>query len=376
MMKRVLFSLAFGAVVASAFSQASGNYVPGEVLVKFKEGYFLTEAAANQNIRAMKVETVGTVGVSRVLLPGWMSVSQALNYYRSNPAVEFAEPNGYVRAYVVPNDTSYGSQWALPKISAPTGWDLSIGSSSVIIAIVDTGVSSTHPDLAAKLVPGRSFVSGVTSTNDDNGHGSHCAGIAAAITNNARGVAGVGWNCRIMPVKVLSANGSGTMSGVANGISWAAQNGAKVISLSLGGGSSSTLSAAVNDAWSRGAVVVAAAGNNNSTTMSYPAGYTKAIAVASTTSTDGRSSFSNYGSSWVDVAAPGSSIYSTYKDTGYATLSGTSMSTPHVAGLAGLIWSKYPSSTNSQVRARIESNCDPVGSWVAKGRINVYESLR
>ncbi len=375
MMKRQLAFVALIAVAGSAVAQSAG-YVPGEVLVKFKPGYAMSEFVASRQLNAVKVESVAGIGVSRMLLPAGMSVERAIQFYRSNPAVEFAEPNGIVSAYLVPNDTNYNSQWALPKIAAPSGWNLSTGSTSVIIAIVDTGVSTTHPDLASKLVAGKSFISGVASTNDDNGHGSHCAGIAAAVTNNARGVAGVGWNCRVMPVKVLNGSGSGTMSGVASGITWAAQNGAKVISLSLGGGSSSTLQSAVNSAWSMGAVVVAAAGNSSSQTPSYPAGYTNAIAVGSTTSTDARSSFSNYGSSWVDVAAPGSSIYSTYKGTQYATMSGTSMATPHVAGLAGLIWSKYPGTTNTQVRARIENGCDSVGAWVAKGRINVLKALQ
>lgn len=364
------------ATVAAA--QASTEFVEGEVLVKFKGGAQMAAPIDHARIGARPVETINRLNVQRVALPKTVNVSQALAHYRSLPNVEFAEPNYIARHFqVTPNDPSYGSQWGLPKISAPAGWAVTTGSPGVTIAIVDTGVDKNHSDLVGKLVAGYDFVNNDADADDDNGHGTHCAGIAAALTNNGVGVAGVDWNARIMPVKVLNASGSGSYTGIANGIIWAADNGAKVISMSLGGSAgSATLESAVNYAAGKGVVIVAAAGNSNTTAASYPAFYSACIAVGSTTSTDARSSFSNYGASWVDVAAPGSSIYSTYDGNTYATLSGTSMATPHVAGLAGLVWAKQGvAATSATVRSAIEQNCDNVGTWVAFGRINVARAL-
>lgn len=328
-------------------------------------------------IGARSVETLRNLQVQRVRVPASMSTQKALDYYRSLPNVEYAEPNYIAKAFQVnPNDTSYSSQYALQKISAPQGWTVTTGSASVVIAIVDTGVDMAHQDLAGKIVPGYDFVNNDNNADDDNGHGTHCAGIAAAVTNNARGVAGVDWNARIMPVKVLSASGSGSFAAIANGITWAVDNGADVISLSLGGSSgSTTLQSAVDYAWSRNVVVVAAAGNSNTSAASYPAFYTNCIAVGSTDQNDARSSFSNFGS-WVDVAAPGSSILSTYDGNTYATLSGTSMAAPAVAGLAGLLWAKNGlTASNVSIRNAIESTTDPVGTWVSFGRINAARAL-
>lgn len=365
------------ALAAVGVSLATGTeYVGGEVVVKFKPGATLGAGLANDRIGATVLEEIGQIGVTRIRLPEGMSVGQAVSYYGSLPFVEYAEPNYIAHATLTPNDPSFGSQYGPQKISCPTGWDLTTGSSAVVIAIVDTGIQTNHPDLTGKIVPGYDFVNNDNNPMDDNGHGTHCAGIAAANTNNGIGIAGVGFNCSLMGVKVLSASGSGTYTAIVNGINFAADNGAEVISMSLGGSSgSSSLQAAVDYAWGKGCVITAAAGNSNTSTQFYPAAYANCIAVGSTDQNDARSSFSNYGASWVDVAAPGSSIYSTYPTNSYATLSGTSMACPHVAGLAGLLWSYVGGATNSVVRQRIENNCDNVGSWVAKGRINVYKAL-
>lgn len=376
-MKKLL-NLCFLGLAGAAFCQSpfGPEYVQGEVLVKFKSNMAGKMTPIHSQISAMEVERLPVADIRRVRIPSNMSVTRALQHYRSQPGVEFAEPNYIAHTFVVPNDPSWGSQYGPAKIQCPTGWDVNQGSSSVVIAIIDTGVLTSHPDLSGKLVAGYDFVNGDADANDDNGHGTHCAGIASAATSNGIGIAGVGWNCRIMPVKVLNASGSGTFANIASGINFATTNGAKVISLSLGGSSgSSTLQAAVDNAVANGVTVVAAAGNSNTTAASYPAFYTNAIAVASTDQNDARSSFSNYGT-WVDVAAPGSSIYSTYLNNGYATLSGTSMATPHVAGMAGLLYSHLGSSTSAAtIRARIENTCDPVGSFVVKGRVNVYRAL-
>jgi thermitase len=259
-----------------------------------------------------------------------------------------------------------------------------------VIAVVDTGVQSSHPDLAGKVVAGYDFVNNDSDPSDDQGHGTHCAGIAAAQTNNGTGIAGIaGWNgdssasdavsTKIMPVKVLAADGSGTTSGVADGIIYAADHGAKVINLSLGGGGTITLENAVNYAFSKGCVIVGAAGNSGSSSLSYPGAYPNVLSVASTDSTDTLSNFSNYGS-WVKVAAPGQDIASTYINGGYVYMSGTSMATPLVAGQAALIRSQNPSLSNAQVESLIVGNTDPynpyMGRTIAGGRVNVYRSLQ
>lgn len=296
--------------------------------------------------------------------------------------VEYAEPNHIATISAITNDLSLASQWGMFAIDAAdstglSGWNIATGDAGVRIAILDTGMSTKHPDLVGKIVVSRNFSSSKTIT-DRNGHGSHVAGIAAAATNNARGVAGVGYNTSLMNVKVLGDNGSGFYSWIANGIIWAADNGADVINMSLGGASGSqVLLDAVNYAWNKGVLLVAAAGNGGVSSLSYPAAYEPIIAVAATTKTDTKPSWSNYGS-WVDVAAPGLEIYSTYRGTSYATLSGTSMASPFVAGLAGLIWGQGICTTNTCVRNAIETTADPVagtGIYWTYGRINAYKAL-
>lgn len=369
------------ALASASLSFANGSvqeYVPGEVLVKFKNTSVSPEALrANRLISAEVVQELTEIGVSLIRIPDTLSVENAVKYYQSIPGVEFAEPNGIVHAAFTPNDPFFGSnQWGPQKIQCQPAWDVNQGSSSVIIAIVDTGINMGHTDLSGKIVAGWDYVNNDADASDDNGHGTHCAGIAAAKTNNAVGIAGVGFNCWLMPVKVLNSGGSGTWANVASGISFASTNGAHVISLSLGGsGTSATVQTAVDNAWNNNRLVVAAAGNSGSTSQFYPAAYPNAIAVGSTTTTDARSSFSNYGASWVDVAAPGSQIYSTYGSS-YQNLDGTSMACPHVAGLGGLLWAHLGTATNvSVIRQRIEQNCDNVGTWVAWGRINAYRAL-
>jgi thermitase len=218
--------------------------------------------------------------------------------------------------------------------------------------------------------------------DDVYGHGTHVAGIAAAMTNNGIGVAGLGYSSTIMNVKVLNDDGMGAYSWLASGIIWAVDNGAKIINMSLGGSSSSsTLEDAVNYAWNNGVVVVASAGNSASTAPSYPAYYNNCIAVAATDANDALASFSNYGK-WVDVAAPGMTIDSTWNDGGYGCMSGTSMASPHVAGLAALVFATLSDANgngklNGEVRRRIESTCDNTGvGGIAGGRINAYLAVQ
>jgi thermitase len=375
---RSLRPLAIGvaAVLLVSFLLASGgSSAPGGqalLLVKFAPGQdrHATDAALSA-VGATDLGENADIGVQMVSVPS-EGAGNALGRLKKTPGVEFAEPDATVEAADVPNDPSYPSQWALAKIDAPDAWTTDHGSSSVVVAVVDTGVSLSHPDLASKIVGSVNFSSSATA-DDVNGHGSHVAGIIAAATNNGVGVAGLGWNTDLLDVKALDDSGSGLYSNVINGITWAADHGADVINLSLGGTMDSpALESAVDYAWSKGAVVVAAAGNSASSAPFYPAYYPNAIAVAATTDLDKLASFSDYGD-WVDVAAPGISIYSTVPG-GYQYMSGTSMAAPYVSGLAALLFAE--GLTNDQVRSRIQSTADNIGvAGIGSGRINAYRAV-
>jgi thermitase len=323
---------------------------------------------------------------------------EVIDSLQRDPNVLYAEPNYIAFAFdTVPNDSGYANQWGLPKIDAPAAWDITTASQDVVIAVVDTGIDLDHPDFSCpgKLATGRNFVNPGAPPNDDHGHGTHVAGIAAACTNNATGVAGVAWGARLMPVKVLDSRGSGTYEQVANGITYAADQGADVINLSLGGvDSNSTLSDAVQYAHDRGALVIAAAGNCGSgcwiggqyyyNPLFYPAVYPASLAVAATDSNDSWASFSEH-HSYVDVAAPGVGIYSTLLS-GYGYLDGTSMATPYVSGLAALIRSLNPGIPPDQVRDIIQDTAidleTPPGQggpgkddYTGYGRINAARAL-
>jgi thermitase len=351
-----------------------------QILVKFKPDVSLPEVAEiHRQLGGQVKETIPGIGVQVVTVPKGQAKEKA-KAYSSNARVAYAEPDFVVQALGSPDDPYFGLQYGLTKVQAPQAWDVTTGSPSINIAILDTGVDQDHPDLADKIVSNINFISGAT-VDDVYGHGTHVAGIAAAVTNNGIGVAGLGYSSTIMNVKVLGDGGMGTDGGVALGIIWAADNGAEVISMSLGGvGYSSTLEDAVNYAWSKGVVVVAAAGNNGNTVPFYPAACTNCIAVAATNAIDTKVSGSNYGD-WVDVAAPGVGIYATFKGGGYGYGSGTSMAAPHVAGLAALVFTVVNDTNangrvNDEVRARIEATCDDIGvTGIGAGRINAYKAV-
>ncbi|MFO8074436.1 MAG: S8 family peptidase [Polyangia bacterium] len=359
--------------VTTTAAEPEKKIVPGEILVKFKSGYQGPGAEAIDEIGARLLEKLSRIDVSRIELPGGISVEQGLARLEKLPFVEYAEPNLIFEPVWAPSDPRWDEQWGIRKIRTPAGWGVETGSSEAVIAIVDTGVDLDHPDLVDRLVAGRDFVDGDARADDVGGHGTHCAGIAAASANNGEGIAGVCPNCSVMPVRVLRPEG-GSASNVAKGIIWAADHGADVISLSLGGlFPSSTQLDAMRHAWDEGAILIAAAGNSGVDSPHYPAYHELCLAVAATDRNDQRAGFSNHGS-WVDVAAPGSLIVSTVPGGGYEHKNGTSMATPYVAGLAGLLFSR-PGATNESVRRDIENSSVPVGGWVAHGRIDVGSAL-
>jgi thermitase len=378
--------------------QIEAPFVPGELVVGLE--------TSDLALPLLAMEMVGTI-VSQnppinsfvIRLAPNLSMHDAGEFLRALPGVRYVEPNYLAFAFATPNDPQYSQQYGPQRIQANLAWDIWQPQRTVYIAIIDTGIDSNHPDLTNKMrrhangaVYGWNTLNNTTNALDDNGHGTHCAGIAAAEINNGVGIAGVAaWNpnvansrayVQLMPVKVLSSSGSGTLDGVARGITWAADNGAHILSLSLGAGSGAQqLQDAVNYAWNRGCLVVAAAGNGGSSSPQYPAYYTNSIAVAATDSSDRLASFSQYGS-WVDIAAPGVGILSTIPNSRYASYDGTSMACPHVAGAAAVLWSHNPRLTNTQLRAALETNVDPYqplsGRTLAPnaGRVNVYRALQ
>ncbi|MFC1903015.1 S8 family serine peptidase [Chloroflexota bacterium] len=350
------------------------------LLVKFEQGVKLKDASVIHEQMGVKLEKViPRIKVHVVSVPGGQGISK-MKAYRQHGKVRSVEIDCIAQAIGDPNDPYFYNQWGMSKVKAPEAWGITQGSSSVSVAILDTGVDFDHPDLSTKVISSANFTSSPTADANGHSHGTHVAGIAAADTNNSIGIAGLGYNTSLMNVKVLGDDGYGYYSWIANGIIWATDNGADVINLSLGATAySSTLKAAVDYAWDSGVVVVAAAGNNGSSSPFYPAYFTNCVAVAATGSSDQLYSWSSYGE-WVDVAAPGSA-YSTIPENGYGYKSGTSMASPHVAGLAGLLFSVTNDENgngrvNDEVRTRIETTCDEVDIAVSYGRINAYQAVQ
>jgi len=380
-------------------------HVPGQLLVKFADASPSGVAALAAQTGMSVQSAIPQLGIAVVEAPGTgtnaeMAATAAM--LEANPAVEWAEPNYTFTIDAVPNDPNYPTQASyLNRLEMPAAWDFTTGRSDVVIAILDTGVTLAQPDLAAGIwtnpleipdngidddangfiddVHGWNFPDGNNQIFDDHGHGTHVSGIAAARINNSIGIAGMAGDATIMPVDVFG-GGVGTYEDLIRAIIYATDNGARVINMSLGASSYSRgEEAAVDYAWNHGVVVVAAAGNTGRNTYHYPAAHPNTIAVAATDASDNRAGFSTYGD-FVDVAAPGVNILSTLRSGDYGGMSGTSMASPHVAGLAGLLFSLNPQLTNAQVRELIEKNVDDLGttSWdpyFGSGRINARKAL-
>jgi thermitase len=316
--------------------------------------------------------------VVRIRIPDLPDLPRLKNLLGSLSFASFVENDYTVKTSYTPNDPRYGEQWHLPSVSAPQAWDVTTGSSSVTIAVIDTGVDYTHPDLQTKCVAGYNFVSRTSDPMDDHGHGTHVAGIAAAVGNNSTGVAGVDWTARIMPLKVLNSQGSGYDSDVASAIRYAADNGAQVINMSLGGSDYSyTLAEAINYAHNKGVTIVAASGNE-STSVSYPAACEHVIAVGALESNDSLAYFSNRGSAQ-DLTAPGVSILSTIPGS-YGKMSGTSMASPVVAGCASLVVATHSGYSPDQVETALKNGATDLGSPgfdnnYGYGKVNAYAAV-
>jgi thermitase len=366
-----------GKIALEQVKTKKNEYKTGELILKFKDNVdSVQEEQTLKNIGAEVLPDGHVKSVFKVLKV--KDVEAAIQELENNPHIEYAEPNYVFSATWTPNDTYYsGYQYGLQTTQTNLAWDIAQGNSTQEIAVLDTGVDYTHPDLDGKTIKGYDFVDNDNAPMDANGHGTHVAGIAAAETNNATGIAGTAPNTKILAVRVLDANGSGTLEDVADGIRYAADSGAEVINMSLGCDCHTVaLEDAVNYAWNKGVVIVAAAGNDNTSATFEPASYTNVIAVGAVNNKDRKASFSNYGT-WVDVVAPGVDIASTYPGNQYVYMSGTSMASPFVAGLAALL--KGQGRTNVQVRQAIELTADPVrgtGKNSRYGRINSNDAVR
>lgn len=341
---------------------AEGTAKSSTVLVKFKPG--ISDQAINalhQKLGTKVKRVIQGINVQIVELPANSHVADMVLQFRDRAEVQYVEPNFVVQSFFTPDDPYFGSQWNLQKINAPSAWDISQGGFGPV-AVLDTGIDSSHSDLSGEVETGYNFIDDNTNTSDDNGHGTHVAGIIDASTNNGNGIASIGFKGTLLPVKVLDSNGVGTAGDVASGITYATDQGAKIVNLSLGGSSfSQTEQDAINYADQHGVVVVAAAGNNGNNSPVYPAADSGVLAVSASDSSDNLASFSSFGSD-IFVSAPGVNITSTYNDGGYAEMSGTSMAAPHLAGLIALALS-YKNSTGINIIDAIKQTSDKVGSY-------------
>jgi len=419
------------------------DYIPGEFIVKFSKDTTIKSPniiMLNEKYEVIFIEEIFRRAENTILDNIYLlhvqedsDILSIVKDYSSYPNVEYAEPNGFVYPGIIPNDEYFDYQWAMHNtgqnfmpppsspmngtpdcdIDAPEAWNIETGNPDVVIAIVDSGVNYTHPDLADNIWVNEDEIPGNGIDDDDNGyiddvrgwdfhyndsdpmdghgHGTICAGVPGMETNNSIGGAGVCWYCQIMPVQIASESWQSLWADIANGIKYAADNAADIISMSFGTTQvPNILKDAVNYAYDKGVFLCACAHNYNTSAKYYPAAYENVTAIAATNQHDercdeddwGPGSGSNYGE-WVDVAAPGNKIFTTCLDKEhdyYKAYSGTSLSTPMVAGLAALLLSVNPTFTPDEIKSLIcnEDNVDPYISeyYIGTGRINAYKTLR
>ncbi len=470
--KIAIVALALQGFAASAFA---ADFMPGEVIVKYREGVIRPRESMNllynaAGVRAVRYFKGSMRGMEKVILDETVKVQDAIAEFEKNPMVEYAQPNYIIRispqevapaqgipcipgfdipgcdpdaklpclfpgipfppgcedggggnpgdpgnppgknkpellpppAEVIPPvaDPNLSKAYGIGKVGADKAWELHKGTKDMVVAVIDTGIDYNHEDLAFNVwrnpnptkgdVVGYNFIHNDGLPFDDQGHGTHCSGSVGAVGGNGIGVAGVTQRVSIMGVKFLSAEGSGTTEGAIKSIDYAVENGAKVLSNSWGGpmdGNNNALQDSIRRAEAKGVLFIAAAGNDgknndNASQASYPAAFNNEniIAVAATDDKDGMAYFSNYGKVSTDVGAPGVNVYSLAPGNKYASMSGTSMACPHVAGAAALLWSKNPSWDWKKVKQVLMDTADKVpslaGKTVTGGRINVLSALQ
>ncbi|MGF9912101.1 S8 family peptidase [Paenibacillus ehimensis] len=373
-------------------NQGTSHYHTNQVVVKFKQ------TPSEGDLTRIRQEIGGghvhKLGYTYVFESPSMEAKQLMGYfgkwnidyaephflYLTNDIAPVQPPNS--AAVITPNDSLYRRyQWNLPQIETEAGWNVSKGSTDVIVAVVDTGVDLNHSDLRDHLISGFNAIQPGARPADDVGHGTHVAGVIGALVNNNLGVAGMSWYNRIMPVKVLDSSGAGSTYAVAQGIIWATDHGAKVINMSLGNyADAQFLHDAIKYAYDRDVVLIAASGNDNTNRPGYPAAYPEVLGVAAVDARKQKAAFSNYGD-YIGVTAPGVNIASTYPNNQYAALSGTSMASPHVTALAALIRSVNPKLKNTEVYRIIRGTAMDLGPagkdpYFGHGLIDVAAALR
>ncbi|WP_421616784.1 S8 family peptidase [Brevibacillus sp. TJ4] len=355
------------------------HYVEHEVVVRFHPRP--DQKTINQLAASLDAKIKRDYDKFLILKSNSLTTQQLMKKLAEHPDSVFAEPNYLLLPNRRPNDTYYiDYQWNLPLIGMEQSWEISKGSNDVVVAVIDTGLDLSHPEFAGKVIEGYNVLDGSNRPEDDNGHGTHVAGVIAAKTNNSDGIAGMSWNSKLMPIKAIGADGSGSAVDIAQGIYWATDHGADVINLSVGNyTSSAALLEACRYAYKNNVVLVAASGNDATDKSSYPAAYDEVLAVAAVDHRRERADFSNFGD-YVDVAAPGVDIPSTYIYSDYASLSGTSMACPHVAALASLVRSVRPEMTSAEVMEHIRNSAVDLGApghdaLYGHGMINAEQAL-
>ena len=349
----------------------------------------INKTGINNNV----INIIAEINVAAVKdLDFWQKTK--LKYYKNfTNRIDYTVPNHIYKPMMSVNDTQFSNQWALQKIQAPSAWDISTGNSNQKIAVIDTGVNGLHQDLLGKVDAGYAFLDGgstqypilANTDSDELDHGTGIAGVIAAVTNNAKGIAGINWQAQIVPIKIFSSSSQAYSNDLARAIIWAANNNIKIINMSIGGDNNDpVINDAVNYAYNLNCVIIGSSGNNNSR-VEYPAKYSKVIAVGTTNNNDVRSDYSNYGEE-LDLVAPGDNIL-LLKDSAlnneYEYASGTSVSGAFVSGLASLLLAQHPNYSNLEIESLIKLYADKVPSmngqnftnYYGYGRINAYKSL-
>lgn len=360
-----------------ASSGAAIGWAKGRVLAAPRAG--LSDKELDKALKPLNAKSKGKLrrgNVHVIELPPGLDENTALQALKKDRRFKFVELDMAVAPSATVNDPSYTSSWALPKIQAPTAWDSATGT-GVTIAILDTGVDGTHPDLASSMVPGWNFYDNNADTSDVQGHGTAVAGSAAMVGNNGTGSAGVAWTSKIMPVRIAAPDGYAYFSTIAQGVYWAADQGARVANISFGVSGSSTVQAAAQYMRNKGGVVMASAGNTG--VLENVVANDMILSVAATDSGDVRASWSSYGP-YVDVAAPGVSIYSTNRGGGYGYWSGTSFSSPITAAAAAVMLSANAKLGPADVDAILKSTALDLGTagydqYYGFGRIDVAKAV-
>jgi thermitase len=401
-----------GVIVINQVPDPKVGKIPGELIVEFRPASGSAIANIESTSQRIRNRHGGTVRKQRVRNSNVRTVAvpkgdeaTIITDLKNDPNVESVEQDSYASILEVPNDPKFPEQYGFlntgqevktsenkmakgtagADVSMPAAWNVTTGKDDVIIAILDTGIDDTHPDLKGKVIK-HIKISDTESAKDVHGHGTHVAGVAAGLTNNGIGVAGTCPKCKLLNVKVMGDNGQGRTSWITEGINAAVAEGADVINISAGTfDDSEALHTAVDNAISKGVVIVAAAGNcgdgadtcPSENPPMYPAHYPEVISVSATDMNDKKPDYAQYGET-VDVTAPGDAILSTYKDNKYAIMNGTSMSSPLVAGLAGLLFTTDFGTSVQNITNRIQSTADKIdgtGTFWRYGRVNAAKAL-